>query len=196
MRSVAQRAVRPVAKTALWRRLGAALAALVMAMAIGACATLQSAGIWTPLAPDGFHDVLFGDSLTDVQMRYPAGEPQTSPLGANSYRLRGVVDRGVIYDPVIYEFTDGGGMQLVIAHFGAASAAAILADLRGDMGPGAIEPSSTPGAPPALTWSLRGGEIVRLEGPPGRLIIMSSGGRTLKQDIDLRERDDFASLDR
>jgi hypothetical protein len=153
MRPVVQRAVRPVAKTALRRRLGAALAPLVMAMALAlsACATLQSAGIWTPLAPNGFHDVRFGDSLTDVQMRYTAGEPQTSPLGANSYRLRGVVDRGVTFDPVIYEFTDGGGMQLVIAHFGAASAATIAADLRAEMGSGAIEPSSTPGAPSALT---------------------------------------------
>jgi hypothetical protein len=84
-----------------WRRLHCAALAGALSLAISGCSLMQRTGIWGPLGPDGFYNVHFGDSFTDVRMRYPAGEAQSSPLGANSYRLRDVVDRGVRYDPVI-----------------------------------------------------------------------------------------------
>jgi hypothetical protein len=63
------------------------------------------------------------------------------------------------------------------------------------MDPGAIEPSSTVGAPPVTVWAMPSGETVSYEVSSRRLIILGPAGQMLKQDIDLRERGDFVSLD-
>ena len=64
-----------------------------------------------------FLGVRFGESIERVEREYPGGAVETSPYGADLYRVENVEADSVRYESVDYEFTENLGMQLAIATF-------------------------------------------------------------------------------
>ena len=172
---------------------GLAIAALMFLFVLAGCSSVQ------PLFPSrggrkhpyvhSFLGVSFGEALDDVRMKYPTGDPETSPYGAPAYRIRSVSGGLVHYTSVVYEFQHGAGMQLVYAKFDPGSAADLLKQLKGDFG----EPISTrAGAGQEhdsveASWVLPKGESVEYDSGLSRLAILGSEGGPLKADIRMRD---------
>lgn len=136
-----------------------------------------------------FLDVHFGAQLVEVQERYPMGAVETSPYGAEAYRIERLRADHLRYDTVIYEFTAHTGMQLAIATFAADSTAGVFDELEQALGaPTAQKPSGGRGAESIeATWDLPHGERVSFDGPNRRIEMLGPAGSPLKQDIAIRE---------
>jgi hypothetical protein len=136
--------------------------------------------------------VRFSQSLREVEAQLPNGQPETSPYGADCWRVRNVSDDGIKYQSVIFEFTHRHGMQLAIAWFPKASSREVLERLHGTLGK--PSESSAPGKWAArdliASWRLGDGAAVSFDGPARRLALVGPFGKGLIRDIKLRQEDE------
>jgi hypothetical protein len=162
-----------------------------MTLACAACSTsspglamAKMLGLAGPPNLTSFLDVRFGDSLYRVQNRFPSGEMQTAPYGADTYRINNIEVDSIRYEQVKYEFTAYSGMQLVMAWFTPDSGGKVLQKLVQAVGPPS-EQNSSKGSAPADTqayWQLPHGERVIYDGPKRFVAVLGPGGGPLKQD--------------
>jgi hypothetical protein len=176
------------------------LAALGSAIALAACSTVTAPTLPSSvtnllkLEPNltSFLDVRFGDSLYRVQTRFPSGVMQTSPSGADIYRIDKIEVDSIHYEQVDYEFTSQMGMQLVVARFTPDSAGKVLEQLVRAVGP-PTQQTNPNGSDPAgarASWQLAHGERVIFDGPKRFVAVIGPGGGSLKLDIAVREAND------
>jgi hypothetical protein len=136
-----------------------------------------------------FLGVKFGDSLVHVQFRMPNGEVKSAPYGADVYEIENYKVDSVVWERVLFEFTDRTGMQLVMARFSASSSTAVLEMLQKAIG----EPTRThqgPGTSSAeldAMWELPHGERVSFDGPNRLVAVVGPAGGPLRQDIELAQ---------
>ncbi len=171
---------------------GPVVAALMFLWMFAGCAAVQSlsgGGKHQHPYVSSFLGVSFGEALDDVQMKYPTGDPETSPYGAPAYRVTSVSGGLVHYTSVVYEFQHGAGMQLIYAKFDPGSAADLLKVLKDDLG----EPVSTRTGTGQehdtveASWVLPKGESVEYDSGLSRLAILGPEGGPLKDDIRMRD---------
>ena len=137
---------------------------------------------------NAFMGVHFGASLEQVERRFPAGVPQTSPYGAPAYEVEHVSSGSVDYQDVVYEFTDKSGMQMAIAHFSPSECADVYQQLQTSFG--APSSAAATGEGPAnieASWLMPDGSSVMFSGPMHRLVLLGKDGGSLKVDIQLRD---------
>ena len=133
-----------------------------------------------------FLGISFGESIADAQRRYPDGAMETSPYGAGALRLESLTSDPVEYDQVIFEFADRDGMQLIIAHFKASSAATLYDQLTKRLGPPASNAGGADTPPTQASWLLTNQVEVNFNGADNSLAIVGPKGGLLKPDIKLR----------
>jgi len=132
--------------------------------------------------------VRFGDSLFDVENRFPMGQPQTSPHGAAAIRLEDVSVQGIDYDDVIYEFSEASGMQMTIAHFAPSQSANVYQALQSSLGAPSSNGAVGDGAANVeASWQKADGSKVFFSGPRHRLVLLGKDGGALQVDIALRD---------
>jgi hypothetical protein len=132
--------------------------------------------------------VRFGDSLDDVQRRFPLGSSQTSPYGAPAYKIEDASSGSVEYQDVIYEFSERSGMQMVIAHFAPSANADVYQQLQTTLGAPTSTGATNEGATTVeAEWRLSDGSSVRFNGRMHRVVLLGKDGRSLEVDIHLRE---------
>jgi hypothetical protein len=142
----------------------------------------------TPRGLNSFMGVHFGDSRDDVERRFPVGIPQTSPYGAPAYMLEKVSSASIDYEDVIYEFAEGSGMQMVIAHFAPSQSADVYKQLQTTLGAPSSAGAPLEGAASVeASWQLPDGGSVLFSGPAHRLVLLGKAGGSLKPDIRLRD---------
>jgi hypothetical protein len=152
---------------------------------LGACSAVPLA---TPSSrgPNSFLGVNFGNSLMDAEKLHPLGSAEISPRGSEAYRLTDVVAGAASYQWVIYEFTSGHGMQLVVARFNPDSSDQIFEELHKTFGnPGLSDGASSADAS-IDTWLTAGGTSVKFDGPHRQLIMVGEHGKSLELDVALR----------
>lgn len=135
-----------------------------------------------------FLGVRFGDSLSHVQLTMPIGQVQSAPYGADAYCIDKYAVDSIVWERVIFEFTDRTGMQLVIARFSASSGDAVYESLQKSLGP----PTRThrSGSIPAgldAMWELPHGERASFDGPNRLVAVVGPAGGPLRQDIELAQ---------
>ena len=143
-----------------------------------------------PRGLNSFMGVRFGDSRDDVERLFPVGFVQTSPYGAPAFKVEDVNSGSFDYQDVIYEFTDGSGLQMVIEHFPASESADVYQQLQTTLG----APSSAGAIHEGIasleaSWKLPDGGSVQFSGPFRRLVLLGKDGASLKVDIRLRDLD-------
>jgi hypothetical protein len=172
----------------------ACLVAAAFALTLGGCARaggpLNFASWFNLGKPNlsSFMGVRFGESVDRVRRELPDGSLETSPYGAEAYRVENLQIGQVRFDLVLFEFTAGSGMQLVIAHFSAGSAGVVLGQLKSALGD-APHSRSGPGVGPEsllAQWDLPSNEQVTFDGPESRVVLLGPGGSPLRRDIALR----------
>jgi hypothetical protein len=170
--------------------------ALLYLLACGsvACSTIAPSNLWnenrSPRSLNSFMGVRFGDSIEDVERRFPSGSPQTSPYGAPAYLLENVPSGTVDYQDVIYEFAEPSGMQMVIAHFTPSSSADVYKELQTTLGAPSSAGATTPDAANVeASWQMPDGGSVLFSGHSHRLVLIGKDGGSLKTDIRLRDMD-------
>lgn len=142
----------------------------------------------SPRQLNSFMGVHFGDTFEEVERRFPAGTPQTSPYGAPAYMLENVSSSSIDYQDVVYEFAEGAGMQMVVAHFVPSQSAAVYQQLQTTLGPPAgADKSGADAASAEASWQLPDGGSVMFSGPLHRLALIGKTGGPLKEDIRLRD---------
>src|SRR5271168_2905434 len=173
--------------------------AIVRAIIVGIAGAIACAGCSTsapaPTMPKigellgkpnltSFLDVRFGDSLYRVQNRFPNGNIETAPYGADTYRINDIEVDSIRYHQVKYEFTTYSGMQLVMAWFTPDSSEQVLAKLTAVVGPPSQKKtgSGTTAANTQAMWELPHGERVVFDGPQHFVAVLGPGGGPLKQD--------------
>jgi hypothetical protein len=168
--------------TRLW------VASLVLICGLAACSAVAPLATSANQGPSAFMGVRFGLTLAQTQQLHPTGDPETSPYGADAYRLADVSVGDAKYDSVVYEFTNNHGMQMVIAQFLAGSGDLILDDLRKTLGAPdtSSDTDSTDG--PSLIWHTASGVNVQFDGPKRQLILLGPYGKSLEGDINLRNQ--------
>jgi hypothetical protein len=170
--------------------IAAAAFALMLAGCAGAGGPLNFSS-WFDLGKpnvSSFLGVRFGESVDRVRRELPDGSLETSPYGAEAYRVEDLQVGEVRYDLVLFEFTAGTGMQLVIAHFSPGDAGVVLGQLKRALGD-APHSRSGPGVGPEsllARWDLPGNEQVTFDGPESRVVLLGPGGSPLRRDIALR----------
>jgi hypothetical protein len=142
-----------------------------------------------PRGLNAFMGVRFGDSFDDVERRLPLGARETSPYGAPAYKVENVSSGSVEYQDVIFEFAEGAGMQMAIAHFAPSANADVLQQLQTTLG----APSSTGGSSEGTAnvdavWQLSDGSRVLFSGEFHRLALLGKEGKSLEVDIRLRDQ--------
>jgi hypothetical protein len=166
-------------------------------LTVAALATFAAGcGIWFPavrtpawLIPGpnltSFIGVRFGESMVRVHLRYPGGAIETSPNGADAYRLRGVEVGAIQYETVVFEFSSESGMQLAFAKFAPASSNEVLAHLEGSFGePDVIRQGQAPGSKNLeAVWKLPRGERISFDGAQRVVVLLGPAGTGLRRDI-------------
>ncbi|MGH7949055.1 MAG: hypothetical protein ACREQF_07525 [Candidatus Binataceae bacterium] len=174
------------------RRLGVApLVALIAFVNLAAGCGILFPAVRTPawLLPGpnltSFIGVRFGESMVRVQLRYRGGEIETSPNGADAYRLRGVTVGSIKYEMVLFEFSSEAGMQLAFAKFAPASSDEVLAHLKLTFGePDIVRQGQAPGSQNLeVVWELPRGERISFNGMQRVVVLLGPGGAGLRQDI-------------
>lgn len=164
-------------------------------IAVAFCCILADCGSVVPLMPaahshvSSFLGVSFGESLSDLEMKYPGGEEETSPYGAPAYRIDDVSGDDVHYRKVVYEFAEGTGMQMVYAEFDPISAAELFKDLKNSLGEPVSAWTESGKAHDAIDaeWLLPEGELVKYDSGMNRLAILGPSGGSLRADIRMRD---------
>jgi len=146
-----------------------------------------------------FLGVEFGSSIDRVREELPDGDFETSPYGANAWRVGSVESGGVRYSTVVFEFTDNTGMQMAIAEFAPEDGAAVLGQLKRALGePAALRSgaggTSAPGATPAddlmiASWDLPHNEKVTFNGPSQQVEMLGPAGSPLRHDLAMRREE-------
>jgi hypothetical protein len=158
--------------------------------ALPATLSVPWSGNRNPRALNSFMGVHFGDSIEDVERRFPSGSPQTSPYGAPAYLAENVTSGTISYQDVIYEFAEPGGMQMVIAHFAPPSAADVYKQLQDTLGAPSSAGANVPDASSVeASWQMPDGGSVLFSGRAHRLVLIGKDGSSLKTDIRLRDLD-------
>ncbi len=174
-----------VRRTIVARLLVAAFA--ILASACGAVLPPLRTPVWLVPGPNltSFIGVRFGESMMRVQLRYPGGSVETSPNGADAYRLQGVNVGTIQYETVVFEFSSESGMQLAFAKFAPASSDEVLARLKGSFGaPDSLREGQTPGSQSLeATWELPRGERISFSGAQRVVVLLGPGGAGLRRDI-------------
>jgi hypothetical protein len=178
-----------------------ALAAIVTAFAalLAGCAGTNSPydlSTWLDLGKPNltsFLGVRFGSSIDRVRDELPDGDFETSPYGANAWKVENVESGGVRYLLVTFEFTDNMGMQMAIAEFAPGAGATVLRQLKRALGePSALRPAASGGTgPDALIaiWDLPHGERVTFNGPDQQVEMLGPAGSPLRHDLVLRREE-------
>jgi len=139
---------------------------------------------------NAFIGVRFGDSIDEVERRFPAGATQTSPYGAPAYKVEDVNAGSIDYQDVVYEFTDNSGMQMAIAHFAPSACADVYQQLVSSFGaPSSSGATSDSPANLEASWKMSDGSSVLFSGPAHRLVLLGKDGSSLQVDIQLRDMD-------
>jgi hypothetical protein len=166
--------------------------AMLLAGSIAGCGSVRPIPSWNEArrpSLTSFLDIHFGAQLVEVQERYPMGAVETSPYGAEAYRIERLRSEQLHYDTVIYEFTVHTGMQLAIATFAPDSTGGVFDELSKALGAPTAQKqlgaSGTDGV--EATWELPHGERVTFDGPNRRIVMLGPAGSPLKQDIAIRE---------
>jgi hypothetical protein len=136
-----------------------------------------------------FLGVRFGDDLSHVQRRMPSGEVESAPYGADALRVDNVTVDGILWERVIFEFTEGTGMQLVMARFSAPSATTVYSLLERTIGPPTSSRQGAGTSPATLeaVWDLPHEERVTFDGPRRLVAVVGPAGGALKKDLELAE---------
>ncbi|HKV55976.1 MAG TPA: hypothetical protein VJN94_15190 [Candidatus Binataceae bacterium] len=160
----------------------AAMPGLALIAIVGvSCSAMHQLGLWSVPSIGSFHGVSFGERLYEVETRYPGGQAETSPSGAQVWSLDEVNEEGVRFSRVLYEFAYHDGMQLVIANVEPPSFHALRQRLIDQLGtPSASTSDKVTGA--RLTWTTPGAEVAILDQTAMRLIIFGPDGATLRSD--------------
>jgi hypothetical protein len=201
-----------LAASRLHARIGAvALAAIFLAIAaiLAGCAGSNSPydlSTWLDLGKPNltsFLGVEFGSSLDRVREDLPDGDFETSPYGANAWRVGSVESGGVRYSSVVFEFTDNTGMQMAIAEFAPGDGAGVLSQLKRALGEPAALRSGTAGsnahaAPTGVNlgaddmianWDLPHNEKVTFNGPSQQVEMLGPAGSPLRHDLVMRREE-------
>ena len=166
------------------------LTAVVLAAFAAGCGMLFPAvrtPAWLIPGPNltSFIGVRFGESMVRVHLRYPGGAIETSPNGADAYRLRGVKAGSIQYETVLFEFSSESGMQLAFAKFAPVSSDEVLAHLKGSFGePDVVRQGQAPGSQNLeAVWELPRGERISFNGARRVVVLLGPGGAGLRRDI-------------
>jgi hypothetical protein len=174
-----------VRRTISTRLLATALA--MLATACGAVLPPVRTPAWLVPGPNltSFIGVRFGESMVRVQLRYPGGSVETSPNGADAYRLQGVSVGEIQYETVVFEFSSESGMQLALAKFAPASSDEVLARLKESFGaPDILREGQSPGSQNLeAIWELPRGERISFSGAQRVVVLLGPGGAGLRRDI-------------
>ncbi len=164
----------------------------VLALTTIACSLTPSIPLihsGTPHGVNSFMGISFGDSMDQVERRFPTGLIQTSPYGAPAYKLENVSSQSIEYQDVIYEFQQDLGMQMVIAHFAPSARTDVFQQLQTTLGPPLSASSGSEGSAGAdAAWRLSDGSRVLFNGPFHRLVLIGKHGGSLETDIRLRDQ--------
>ncbi|HUY27906.1 MAG TPA: hypothetical protein VMV27_10845 [Candidatus Binataceae bacterium] len=137
-----------------------------------------------------FLGVRFGASLDRVREELPDGDFETSPYGADAWRVSNVESGGVIYRSVVFEFTSNLGMQMAIAQFAPGAAATVLGQLKRALGePAALRSGGGAASDPdtlMASWELPHNERVTFNGPDQQVEMLGPAGSPLRHDAVLR----------
>jgi len=165
-------------------------------VAAGGCSAAGSSSKLAPTWLDlgtpnltSFMGVPFGSSIDRVRDKLPDGDFETSPYGADAWRVQHVESGGVRYQEVVFEFSGNMGMQLAIAQFAPGDGASVLTELKHALGePTALRPVSGASDPDALIarWELPHNERVTFNGPDKRVEMLGPAGSPLRHDLVLR----------
>lgn len=91
---------------------------------------------------------------------------------------------------MVFEFGDGTGMQLAIAHFAPSAKADVYQQLEARLGaPSSTSASSEAAGNVEASWQLSDGSKVLFSGQFHRLVLLGKEGRSLEVDIGLRDPD-------
>jgi hypothetical protein len=136
-----------------------------------------------------FLGVKFGDSLSHVQLTMPIGQVQSAPYGADAYCIDQYAVGPIVWERVIFEFTDSTGMQLVLARFSQSSSGTVFETLEKTLGTPTRTHQWTGSRPPTLDamWELPHGERVNFDGPNRLVAVVGPAGGPLRQDIELSQ---------
>jgi hypothetical protein len=136
-----------------------------------------------------FLGVRFGDDLSHVQRRMPSGEVESAPYGADAFRVDNVTVDSILWERVIFEFTEGTGMQLVMARFSAPSATTVYTMLEKTIGPPTTSRQGVGTTPATLLaiWELPHEERVTFDGPSRLVEVIGPAGGPLKKDLPVAE---------
>lgn len=186
-----------------------AIVFLAMTAVLAGCAGSNSPydmSTWLDLGKPNltsFLGVEFGSSLDRVREELPDGDFETSPYGANAWRVGSVESGGVRYRTVVFEFTDNTGMQMAIAEFAPGDGPAVLSQLKRALGEPAALRSGTAGssaqvAPPGAhlgaddmiaNWDLPHNEKVTFNGPSQQVEMLGPAGSPLRHDLVMRREE-------
>jgi hypothetical protein len=147
-----------------------------------------------------FLGVEFGSSIDRVREELPDGDFETSPYGANAWRVGSVESGGVRYSTVVFEFTDNTGMQMAVAEFAPEDGAAVLSQLKRALGEpaalrsGASGSSTAAGVHPGdddliASWDLPHNEKVTFNGPNQQVEMLGPAGSPLRHDLVMRREE-------
>jgi hypothetical protein len=181
-------------------RIAAAIAGAVIAM-LGGCAGSNSPydrATWFDLGKPNltsFLGVRFGSSINRVREELPDGDFETSPYGANAWKVDNLESGGVLYRKVVFEFTDNMGMQLAVAEFAPEAGAAVLSQLKRALGEPVALRSSAGAAGSGVdslvaSWDLPHDERVTFNGPAQQVEMLGPAGSPLRHDLALRRAED------
>ena len=137
--------------------------------------------------PSSFLGVKFGNSLIDAEKLHPLGSADTSPYGSEACRLTDVVAGAASYQWVIYEFTAGHGMQMVVARFNPDSSHQTFEELHKTFGNPELSNGASSADASIDTWLMANGASVKLDGPHRQLVVVGTYGKSLEVDVALRE---------
>ncbi|HYB91445.1 MAG TPA: hypothetical protein VEC38_10400 [Candidatus Binataceae bacterium] len=135
-----------------------------------------------------FLGVRFGESLARVEREHPGGAIDTSPYGADLYRIENVQADSAGYESVDYEFTKNLGMQAAIATFSHTASGDVLRSMEAALGaPGVLRPRSAAG-PDTLeaSWEMPHGAKAMFLGPARKVVMLGPAGSSLRNDIALQ----------
>jgi hypothetical protein len=170
--------------------LAAIAAAVLLLVALASCgAPLPAPKVprWLVPGPNltSFIGVRFGESPTRVHLRYPRGEVETSPNGAQAYRLKGIQVGTINYETVLFEFTSEAGMQLAIARFAPDSTGEVLKHLEAAFGPPDVirRGQASRASDLDASWELTRGERITFDGPARVVVLLGPGGGPLRRDV-------------
>ncbi|MGH7782141.1 MAG: hypothetical protein ACREQR_20195 [Candidatus Binataceae bacterium] len=139
-----------------------------------------------------FLGVQFGSSIDRVREELPDGDFETSPYGANVWKVQSVESGGIRYRTVVFEFTANMGMQMAIAEFAPGAGADVLSQLKRALGEPASLHSGVGGAASSsadgliASWELPHTERVTFNGPDQQVEMLGPAGSPLRHDLVMR----------